>query len=78
MSEGENVRLPEILSMTLKDIWKTKRYGRMDGRENSIPTHKHSLRGGIIIYYKGHYPNGGIIMIISNCNVFGNYLIESL
>ena len=48
-------RFDEILSMTLKDIKKTKRYGRADGRtdgrtdgqrENSIPTHKHSLRGG--------------------------------
>ena len=39
-------RLYEIPSMTLKDIKETKRYGRTDGqRENSIPTHKHSLRG---------------------------------
>ena len=43
-------RFDEILSMALKDIKETKRYGRTDGRtdgqhENSIPTHKHSLRG---------------------------------
>ena len=38
--------LYEIPSMTLKDIKETKRNGRTDGqRENSIPTHKHSLRG---------------------------------
>ena len=40
----------EIPSITLKDIKKTKCYGRTvaraDGqRENSIPAHKHSLRG---------------------------------
>ena len=43
-------RFDEIPLMTLKDIKETKRYGRTDGqtdgqRENSIPTHKHSLRG---------------------------------
>ena len=43
-------RFDEIPSITLKDIKKTKRYvrtdRRMDGqRENSIPAHKHSLRG---------------------------------
>ena len=43
-------RFDEILSITLKDIKKTKRYGRTEGRmdgqrENSIPAHKHSLRG---------------------------------
>ena len=51
-------RFDEIPSMTLKDIKESKRYGRTDGRtdgqtdgrtdgqrENSIPTHKHSLRG---------------------------------
>ena len=39
-------KFDEIPSMTLKDIKETKRYGRTDGqRENSIPTHKHSLRG---------------------------------
>ena len=43
-------RFDEIPSFTLTDIKKTKRYGRtdtqMDGqRENSIPAHKHSLRG---------------------------------
>ena len=44
----------EIPSMILQDIKETKRYGhtfvlsfgRMDGQgENSIPSHKHSLRG---------------------------------
>ena len=47
-----NARFDEIPSMTLQDIEETKRYGHtdMDGRtdgqrENSIPTHKHSLRG---------------------------------
>ena len=48
-------RFDEIPSMTLKGIKETKRYGRTDRRtdgwtdgqrENSIPTHKHSLRGG--------------------------------
>ena len=47
-------RFDEIPSMTLKDIKETNRYGlkerRKDARtdrqrENSIPTHKHSLLG---------------------------------
>ena len=43
-------KFDEILSMILQDIKETKRYGqtvgRSDGqRENSIPSHKHSLRG---------------------------------
>ena len=49
-------RFDEILSMTLKDIKETKRYGRTDGRKDgrtdgrtdnvkTVPTHKHSLRG---------------------------------
>ena len=39
-------RFDKIPSKTLKDIKETKCYGRTDGqRENSIPTHKHSLRG---------------------------------
>ena len=40
-------RFDKIPSITFQDIKKTKRYGRtMDGqRENSIPAHKHSLRG---------------------------------
>ena len=43
-------RFDKIPSKTLKDIEETKRYGRTDEwtdehRENSIPTHKHSLRG---------------------------------
>ena len=51
-------RFDEIPSITLEGIKKTKRYGRTDGRtdartdgrmdgqrENSIPAHKHSLRG---------------------------------
>ena len=43
-------RFDEIPSTTLKDIKETKRFGRTDGwmdgqRENSIPTHKHSLQG---------------------------------
>ena len=38
-------RFDKIPSKTLKDIKETKRYRRTDGqRENSIPTHKHSLR----------------------------------
>ena len=46
----KTVRFDEIPSRTLKDIKETKRYGRTDGRmdrqrENSIPSHKHSLRG---------------------------------
>ena len=49
---NQYARFDEIPSMTLKDIKKTKHYGRTDGRtdgwtdgrENSIPTHKHSLR----------------------------------
>ena len=47
---NEYARFDEIPSMTLKDIKETKRYGRTDRRtdgqrENSIPTHKHSLQG---------------------------------
>ena len=43
-------RFDEIPSRTLKDIKETKRYGLTDGwtdgqGENSIPFHKHSLRG---------------------------------
>ena len=42
-------RFDEIPSKTLRDIKETKHNGRtdgqMDGRENSIPTHKHTLRG---------------------------------
>ena len=39
-------RFDEIPSMTLKDLKESKRYGRTDGQcENSMPTHKHSLRG---------------------------------
>ena len=51
-------KFDEIPSMLLQDIKETKRYGhtfirsfvRSDGRtdgqrENSIPSHKHSLRG---------------------------------
>ena len=50
-------KFDEIPSMILQDIKETKRYGRTvglsfsqtDGQcENSIPSHKHSLRGGII------------------------------
>ena len=43
-------KFDEIPSM-IQDIKETKRYGhththgRKDGRENSIPTHKHSLQG---------------------------------
>ena len=51
-------KFDEIQSKTLQDIKETKRYGhtyvrsfgRTDGqRENSIPSHKHSLWGGINI-----------------------------
>ena len=47
-------RFDEIPSRSLKDIKETKRNGRTDRRtngrtdgqrENSIPSHKHSLRG---------------------------------
>ena len=46
-------KFDEIPSMLLQDIKETKRYGhtfvrRDRQRENSIPSHKHSLRGGII------------------------------
>ena len=55
---NQYARFDEIPSMTLKDIKETKRYGRTDGRtdgqrENSIPTHKHSLRGGIKTQFAG-------------------------
>ena len=48
-------KFDEIPLKILKVIKETKCYGnththtvgRTDGRENSIPTHKHSLRGGI-------------------------------
>ena len=48
-------KFDEIPSMILEVIKETKRYGHMVGRsfgwldgqrENSIPSHKHSLRGG--------------------------------
>ena len=47
-------KFDEIPSMILEVIKETKRYGHTDGRsvgrmvgqrENSIPSHKHSLRG---------------------------------
>ena len=43
-------KFDEIPSIILQDIKETKRYGHTDGwkdgqRENSIPSHKHSLRG---------------------------------
>ena len=43
-------KFDEIPSMILQDIKETKRYGHTDGRsfgqhENSIPSHKQSLRG---------------------------------
>ena len=45
-----SAKFDEIHSMILQDIKETKRYGHTDGRkdgqrENSIPSHKHSLRG---------------------------------
>ena len=45
-------KFDEIPSKTLQDIKETKCHGhtfvRSDGqRENSIPSHKHSVRGGI-------------------------------
>ena len=44
-------RFDENPAMTLQDIKETKRYGRThahtDRRENSIPPHKQSLRGGV-------------------------------
>ena len=49
-------KFDEIPSIILQDIKETKRYGHTDGRsfgrsvgqrENSIPSHKQSLRGGI-------------------------------
>ena len=47
-------KFDEIPSMTLQDFKETKRYGHtfvrsVGQRENSIPSHKHSLRGGIMI-----------------------------
>ena len=50
-------KFDEIPSMILQDIKETKRYGHTVGRsfgqrENSIPSHKHSLRGGITILLK--------------------------
>ena len=50
-------KFDEIPSMIHEVIKETKCYGHTDGRsfcqtigqrENSIPSHKHSLRGGII------------------------------
>ena len=43
-------KFDEIPSMILQDIKETKRYGHtvsrsVGQRENSIPSHKHSLRG---------------------------------
>ena len=50
-------KFDEIPSMILKVMKETKRYGYTVGRsvgqnENSIPSHKHSLRGGINIFAK--------------------------
>ena len=58
-------KFDKIPSMILEVIKETKRYGhtfgRSDGRSfvrsvgqriNSIPSHKHSLRGGIIIHHE--------------------------
>ena len=57
-------KFDKISSMTLQDIKETKRhehtflrsFGRTDGqRENRIPSHKHSLRGGIITSARQFY-----------------------
>ena len=53
-------KFDEILSMILQDIKETKRYGHKNvsdkrsfgQRENSIPSNKHSLRGGINSVYR--------------------------
>ena len=49
-------KFDKIPTMTLQDIKETKRHGHTfvwtDGqRENSIPSHKHSLRGGGGTFY---------------------------
>ena len=57
-----SAKFDEIPSMILQDIKETKRYGHKNvsdkqsfgQRENSIPFHKHSLRGGINIF-KEHW-----------------------
>ena len=58
-------KFDEILSMILQDIKETKRYGRTHGRkdgqrENSIPSHKHTLGGG-----GGGGGGGGIITLLN-------------
>ena len=59
-------KFDEIPSMILQDIKETKRYGHTDGRsfgrtvgqrENSIPSHKQSLRGGIKISFCNNWIN---------------------
>ena len=61
-------RFDEIPSMTLKDIKNTKHNGRTEGqtdrqRENSIPTHKHSLQGynKIKPMYQTYYRVDGLV-----------------
>ena len=49
-------KFDEIPSIILEVIKETKRFGHTVGRtfgqrENSIPSHKHSLRGGIKRFY---------------------------
>ena len=66
-------RFDEIPSKTPKDIKETKRHGPTDGqRENSIPTHKHSLRGYNDVkskYHLCHFPLPGYYQYFWGVNV---------
>ena len=71
-AEGFFAKFDEIPSKLIQDIKETKRYGhtfvrsfvRTDGCENSIPSHKHSLRGGGGYNNKGHFNNEDITIVI--------------
>ena len=73
-------KFDEIPSMILEIIKKTKRYGHTDGwsvgrtigqRENSIPSHKHSLRGGIITTdFTKFHDFSMIFQLLSNSMIF--------
>ena len=57
--------------MILQDMKETKRYGHTVGcsdgqRENSIPSHKHSLRGGIMIILNDEEKNEPLCVTNNN------------
>ena len=69
-------KFDEIPSMTLQDIKERKRYGHtlvrsfvcsFGQRENSIPSHKHSLRGGIKTQFNKSQHLGFVFSITFGC-----------